>query len=76
MKMKIKINLELIKAPPENGTYHNDIHYSLCEGCFFQWAEDGCLLLTIDGKNTAGSLCTQGKDNFIWKEIGNGNENN
>ena len=39
--MKIQINLELIPAPPENGTSS-----SLCEGCFFQWVEVG--------KQTAG----------------------
>ena len=71
--MKIQINLELIKAPPENGTYVNDIYYSLCEGCFFQWVEDGCMHMATPTQ-TVGDLCTQGKDNFIWKE--NGNENN
>ena len=33
--MKIQINLELIQAPPENGTHVNDIYYSLCEGYIY-----------------------------------------
>lgn len=70
--MKIQINLELIPAPKENGTYVNDIYHNMCEGCFFEWIENGCTHLATPTQ-TVGCLCRQDGKDFIWKEIKNEN---
>ena len=61
--MKIQINLELIPAPQENGTYVNDIYHNMCEGCFFEYSS--CETLAVC------DLCRQDGKDFIWKEIKN-----